>query len=45
MIDEELLNAIEEREEEHPALSRLIDMGRQKGYVTIDDILTFFPEA
>jgi RNA polymerase primary sigma factor len=45
MIDEELLNAIEEREEEHPALARLIDMGRKKGYVTIDDILTFFPEA
>jgi RNA polymerase primary sigma factor len=45
MIDEELLNAIEEREEEHPALARLIDLGRQKGYVTIDDILTFFPEA
>jgi RNA polymerase primary sigma factor len=45
MIDEELLSAIEEREEEHPALARLIDMGRKKGYVTIDDILTFFPEA
>jgi RNA polymerase primary sigma factor len=45
MIDEELLSAIEEREEEHPALARLIDMGRQKGYVTIDDILAFFPEA
>ncbi|MBE0411019.1 MAG: sigma-70 family RNA polymerase sigma factor [Anaerolineales bacterium] len=45
MIDEELLNAIEEREEEHPALARLIDLGRQKGYVTIDDILIFFPEA
>ena len=45
MIDEELLNAIEEREDEHPALARMIDMGRKKGYVTIDDILSFFPEA
>lgn len=45
MIDEELLSAIEERESEHPALARLVDLGRQKGYVTIDDILRFFPEA
>jgi RNA polymerase primary sigma factor len=45
MIDEELLNDIEEREDEHPAIARLIDLGRQKGFVTIDDILSFFPEA
>jgi len=45
MIDEELLEAIEEREEEHPAVARLIELGRQKSYVTIDDILRFFPEA
>jgi len=45
MIDEDLLNAIEEREDEHPAVARLIELGRQKSYVTIDDILSFFPEA
>jgi RNA polymerase primary sigma factor len=46
MIDEDLLNAIADREEdEHPAIARLIEFGRQKSYVTIDDILTFFPEA
>jgi RNA polymerase primary sigma factor len=45
MIDEELLNDIEEHEDEHPAIARLIDLGRQKGFVTIDDILSFFPEA
>lgn len=45
MIDEDLLNSIEEREGEHPAIARLIELGRQKGYVTIDDILSFFPEA
>jgi RNA polymerase primary sigma factor len=45
MIDEELLTAIEEHEDEHPAIARLIEMGRQKGYVTIDDVLGFFPEA
>jgi RNA polymerase primary sigma factor len=45
MIDEELINAIANREDEHPALARLIDFGRQKSFVTIDDILSFFPEA
>jgi RNA polymerase primary sigma factor len=39
------LSAIEDREEEHPAIARLIELGRQKSYVTIDDILSFFPEA
>ncbi len=45
MIDDELLNAIEEHEEEHPAIARLIELGRQKSYVTIDDILSLFPDA
>jgi RNA polymerase primary sigma factor len=41
MIDEELLSAIENHEE-NPALARLIEIGRQKSYVTIDDIFTSF---
>lgn len=45
MIDDELLHSIGDQEEEHPAIARLIEIGRQKSYVTIDDILTFFPEA
>jgi RNA polymerase primary sigma factor len=45
MIDEELIHAIANREDEHPALARLIELGRQKSFVTIDDILSFFPEA
>jgi len=45
MIDEDLLNAIEDREDDHPAVARLIELGRQKSYVTLDDILSFFPEA
>ncbi len=45
MIDDNLLHDLEDREEEHPAVARLIELGRQKSYVTIDDILTFFPEA
>jgi RNA polymerase primary sigma factor len=34
-----------EEDEEYSAISRLIELGRQKSYVTIDDILHFFPEA
>lgn len=44
MIDEELLHDIDSRDE-HPAIARLIELGRQKSYVTIDDILGLFPEA
>jgi RNA polymerase primary sigma factor len=44
MIDDELLTGIEEPDE-HSAIARLVELGRQKSYVTIDDILGFFPEA
>jgi RNA polymerase primary sigma factor len=44
MIDEELIHDID-AQDEHPAIARLIELGRQKSYVTIDDILVFFPEA
>jgi RNA polymerase primary sigma factor len=42
-MDEPLL--ITEEEEEYSPIARLIELGRQKSYVTIDDILHFFPEA
>jgi RNA polymerase primary sigma factor len=32
-------------EDEFPAIARLIELGRQKSYVTLDDILHFFTEA
>jgi RNA polymerase primary sigma factor len=35
---------VEVKEEDSP-IARLIELGRQKKYVTIDDILHFFPEA
>ncbi|GAB4500919.1 MAG: RNA polymerase sigma factor RpoD [Anaerolineales bacterium] len=41
-MDENLL-IIEE--EEYSPIARLIELGRQKSYVTLDDILHFFPEA
>src|SRR4030042_3579948 len=44
MINEELLKGIEEPDE-NTAIARLIELGRQKSYVTIDDILGLFPEA
>ena len=34
-----------EVKEEYSPIARLIELGRQKKYVTIDDILHFFPEA
>jgi RNA polymerase primary sigma factor len=34
-----------EMDEEYSPIARLIELGRQKKYVTIDDILRFFPEA
>jgi len=40
-----IINIIDEDDEEYPAIARLIELGRQKSYVTIDDILHFFPEA
>jgi RNA polymerase primary sigma factor len=32
-------------EEENPAIEQLIELGKERGFVTIDDILSFFPEA
>lgn len=43
MMDDALINVDED--EEYPAIARLIELGRQKTFVTIDDILHFFPEA
>ncbi len=46
MLNDDFLTVLSEREdEENPALARLIELGRQKSFVTIDDILNFFPEA
>ncbi len=32
-------------EEEHPGIGQLVELGKEHGYVTIDDILTIFPEV
>jgi RNA polymerase primary sigma factor len=43
-MDDSLINVVDD-EEEYPAIARLVELGRQKTYVTIDDILHFFPDA
>ncbi|MBE9474367.1 MAG: sigma-70 family RNA polymerase sigma factor [Chloroflexi bacterium] len=45
MIDEQLLSSIEEQEDRHHAVAKLIELGRKKTFVTYDDILKLFPEA
>jgi len=43
-MDDTILHVVDE-DEEYSAIARLIELGRQKSFVTIDDILHFFPEA
>ncbi|HPO59043.1 MAG TPA: sigma-70 factor domain-containing protein, partial [Anaerolineaceae bacterium] len=40
-----MINVVDDEDEEYPAIARLIELGRQKTYITIDDILHFFPDA
>ncbi len=44
-MEDPVINIVDDEDEEYPALARLVELGRQKSYVTIDDILHFFPEA
>jgi RNA polymerase primary sigma factor len=44
-MDDPLIHLSDDEDEEYPAIARLIELGRQKSYVTIDDILHFFPDA
>ena len=39
------INSLIDDDDDYPAIAKLIELGRQKSYVTIDDILQFFPEA
>jgi len=45
LINEKILEEIEEEKVEYPAVARLLELGREQGYITIDDILKIFPEA
>ncbi len=44
-MEEELLNVGNDDYESDSAIAQLVEYGRQKSIVTIDDILRFFPEA
>jgi RNA polymerase primary sigma factor len=44
-LDENLLSALEQKEDEAFPIARIIDEGRDKGFVTLEDILHQFPEA
>ncbi len=46
-MDKFISDVDEENDESmvYPAIARLVELGRQKSYITIDDILHFFPEA
>ncbi len=44
-MKDELINIGVDDEENYSAIARLVELGRQKTYVTIDDILHLFPDA
>ena len=43
--DESFIGDLDENKEPFSPVAKLIELGRKKTYVTIDDILNFFPEA
>jgi len=45
IINENLLSALEEKEIVDAPITRLIELGRRKGFITLDDIIKQFPEA
>lgn len=45
VINDKLLEALENEQDTYSPIARLIELGRQKSYVTIDDILNLFPQA
>lgn len=44
-VNGSLLDQIEEQAEIIAPVARLVELGRRKGFVTLDDILSHFPEA
>jgi len=45
MIQKNILETDEENGQPFFAVQQIVALGRQKGYVTLDDLLQFFPEA
>ena len=44
-ISEELKEAAIAAEQENPAIAQLVELGKERGFVTIDEILKVFPEV
>jgi RNA polymerase primary sigma factor len=44
-MSEELKEAAIAAEQENPAIAQLVELGKERGYVTIDEILKVFPEV
>lgn len=44
-INDQLLSSLEDGDSKYSALGKLVELGRQQGFVTYDDILGHFPEA
>ncbi len=45
IIDERLIEVLAEEKNDPTALARLVKFGRKQGFITIDDIVKFFPRA
>ncbi len=45
IIDERLIEVLAEEKDDPTALARLVKFGKKQGFITIDDIVKFFPRA
>lgn len=45
IIDERLIEVLAEEKDDPTALARLVKFGRKQGFITLDDIVKFFPKA
>ncbi|MFC2042635.1 sigma-70 family RNA polymerase sigma factor [Chloroflexota bacterium] len=45
IIDERLIEVLAEEKDDPTALARLVKFGRKQGFISIDDIVKFFPRA
>ncbi len=44
-INDQLLDSLEDGDSQYSALGKLVELGRQQGFVSYDDILGHFPDA
>lgn len=45
IVNEQLLKVLSDEGDKYTALARLVELGRERGFVTLDDILNLFPQA